>query len=129
MRIALFALALGFLGLQTVAFTDCCCPEICAHQQGFRNPVGAAPSNDQGCCDGASNPAPPDEAGCIHLQPSSDVVVASTAVNVHPVAAVVALVPEAVRTPFEAETLPYPALLRPARGRRLLFLLDSGLLI
>ncbi len=134
-RVIAFALVLAFGGLQTVAFTDCCCTEVCARQHGrtdkaCESPDAAEkaskpPQGESGCC-GSSKPV---DTSCVHVQPSSDVVSHALLVEVVPPAGFIQPLTLDLLNPFEAGFTERPAApARPARGRPL-FLLFSALLI
>lgn len=134
MRLLAFVLSLAFGGLQTVALTDCCCapadrpvPEkaACTGCTGATEP---APKDD--CCGAPERPAPAETRGCVHVQPSQEVVAHAHDVPLAPEAVLVLAVVEAPPA-LGVDTPPRPwddALHRPERGRPL-YLLDSTFLI
>ena len=125
-----FVLTLAFGGLQTVALTDCCCLHgerplsEKAACQGCEGPSAPATPPDD-CC-GAPRPSTP---GCVHVQPSHEVVV-----DLHdaPLLPETVLALPLVEAPSafvdDARRASGDAVHRPERGRPL-YLLDSTLLI
>ena len=143
MKVAALILVGLFGGLQTIAFTDCCCGLECPRQE--KNDCQSCPREKEepnpasheksDCCgESQSSPAPcpekPTEKSCVHIEPSSDVVVQSADLAPTPfVAFVVALVETALPHPnLFAEPGTEEECVQPARGRPL-YLLNSTLLI
>lgn len=121
MKAVLLVLTLAFTGSQTIAFTDCRCGVVCAHQQGARDGACGDAAPPQGCCE-------EETGGCVHLEPSSETISTPICVDLASPAEFPAPAPPEAAPPAPALTREPFAELRPARGRPL-YLLHSSLLI
>jgi len=119
MRVLPLVLVLAFGAAQAVEFTDCGCGPVCGHAR------HALPGESGGCC---GSPEAPEEGGCVHLAPASDLLAGPAALELSAPAGAVVATPGPAAPPPAAplEDAAVPA--RPARGRPL-FVLHSSFLI